>query len=298
MRELVEHVGHLVAALAAAHVHNDLRVRPLGQLVLHDRLAAAEGAGHGRHTALGDGEQGIDDPLTRDHRRGGSHLLLVGTGTTYRPALEHGHLVDVPAVGQSRDRLGDVEVTLGDLVDHAFDPVGYHDLVQDDGGLLDHAQDVARLHGLAHVLDGHEVPQFVVVEIGDLHAADDTVAEALGDLVQRTLDAVEDALDQTGSELHRQGHTRADHLVAHAQSRRLLVDLDGGAIVTQLDDLADQPVFAYLDDVVDLGVGHAFRHDQRSGYFYDFASHYLSSLPNRMSTPKARSICSFIFSSA
>ncbi|CAN4035198.1 Hydroxypyruvate isomerase, partial [Dysosmobacter welbionis] len=59
LRELPEHVGHLVAPLAAADVDHDVHIRPLGQLVLHHSLAGAEGPGHGGGAALGNGEQGV-----------------------------------------------------------------------------------------------------------------------------------------------------------------------------------------------------------------------------------------------
>ena len=42
LRELHQNVGHFVAALAAANVDDDVDVRPLCQLVLHDGLARAE----------------------------------------------------------------------------------------------------------------------------------------------------------------------------------------------------------------------------------------------------------------
>ena len=64
-RELLQHLRHLVAALAAAHIDDDVRVAPLGQLVLGHGLAGAEAAGDGGRAALGDGEQRVDDALAR-----------------------------------------------------------------------------------------------------------------------------------------------------------------------------------------------------------------------------------------
>ena len=45
--ELLQHLGHLVAALAAADVDDDVRVRPLGDLVLGHGLAGSESARDG-----------------------------------------------------------------------------------------------------------------------------------------------------------------------------------------------------------------------------------------------------------
>ena len=53
MRELAEDLGHLVSSLAAADVDHDLRVRPLGQLLLGDRLAGPKGSGNTGGAALG-----------------------------------------------------------------------------------------------------------------------------------------------------------------------------------------------------------------------------------------------------
>ena len=44
--ELAEHVGQLVAALAAADVDDHVGVAPLGDLLQQHRLAGAEPAGH------------------------------------------------------------------------------------------------------------------------------------------------------------------------------------------------------------------------------------------------------------
>ena len=63
--KLAQHLGHLVAALAAADVDDDVGVGPLGELVLGDGLAGAESAGDGRGAALADGEERVDDALAR-----------------------------------------------------------------------------------------------------------------------------------------------------------------------------------------------------------------------------------------
>ena len=71
--ELVQNLGHLVAALAAAHIDDDIGVAPFGQLVLGHGLAGAETAGDGGHAALGNGKQRIDDALTGDQRTADHH---------------------------------------------------------------------------------------------------------------------------------------------------------------------------------------------------------------------------------
>ena len=69
--EFAQHVGQLVAAFAAADVHDHVRVAPLRDLLQQHGLAGAEPAGHGAAAALGDREQHVDHPLPGDQRRPG-----------------------------------------------------------------------------------------------------------------------------------------------------------------------------------------------------------------------------------
>ena len=50
--KVLQHLRHLVAALAAAHVDDDVRVGVLGQRLRNHSLTAAKGAGDGRGAAL------------------------------------------------------------------------------------------------------------------------------------------------------------------------------------------------------------------------------------------------------
>jgi hypothetical protein len=56
LREVLQHLAHLVAALPAPHVDDDVRVGVLGQGLGDDGLAATEGPGDGRGSALGGGQ--------------------------------------------------------------------------------------------------------------------------------------------------------------------------------------------------------------------------------------------------
>ena len=67
--ELVDDVGHLVAALAAAHVDDHVGVAPLGDLLQQHGLAGAEAAGHGGGAAPRDREEHVEHPLAGDQRR-------------------------------------------------------------------------------------------------------------------------------------------------------------------------------------------------------------------------------------
>ena len=66
LRKLLEHAGHLVAALAAAEVDDDVGVAALGQRFQQDRLAGAEAAGNRGLAAQRDRKQRVEDALAGD----------------------------------------------------------------------------------------------------------------------------------------------------------------------------------------------------------------------------------------
>ncbi len=87
LRELVQNVGHLVAALAAADINDNIRLGPLSQLMLHNGFARPKGTRNRRDAAFGDGEQRINNTLTGDQRHIRRQFFLVGTAFSNRPAL-------------------------------------------------------------------------------------------------------------------------------------------------------------------------------------------------------------------
>ena len=68
--ELLEHVGQLVAALAAADVDDHVGVAPLGDLLQQHGLAGAEAAGDRRRAAARDREEQVEHPLAGHERLG------------------------------------------------------------------------------------------------------------------------------------------------------------------------------------------------------------------------------------
>ena len=174
--KFVENVRHLVAALAAADVDDDVRIRPLGKLVLDDRLAAAEGPGDGRHAAAGDGKERIDDALSRDHGLRGRELLAVGPALADGPLAEHTDLRFARLVAEGRHRVRDREISLLNGRHLAVHPVGNEDAVGDDLRLLHGAEDVALFDDVTRPDTGHEVPLALPVEAVDGDAARNAVA--------------------------------------------------------------------------------------------------------------------------
>ena len=71
-------------------------------------------------------------------------------------------------------------------------------------GLLHGAEDIAADDLVASLHFRHEMPLLLPVESGDLNASDKAVADELAYLFERALNAVENALDKSGTELNAQ----------------------------------------------------------------------------------------------
>ena len=174
--EFVEDVRHLVAALAAADVDDDIRLRPLRELVLDDRLAAAEGPGDCCHAAAGDGKEGVDDALARDHGLRGRKLLAVRPPFADGPLAEHTYLLLPRLVAEDAHRIGNGELALFDGSHFAVHAVGHEDAVGNDLRLLHGTEDIALFNDVARLDGRDEVPFALSVEAVDGDAARNAVA--------------------------------------------------------------------------------------------------------------------------
>ena len=242
--------------------------------MLHDGLARAEGAGDRRGAALGDGEQRIDDTLAAVHRAGRGILLAVGPRDTHRPVLDHGELVHLALVVlNDGDHVVNGELALLDALDRAAQPGGHHYLVQDRARLLHGAEHVARVHMLAGLRDGVELPFLLAVEGRDLHAARDGLARQRAYLGQGTLDAVVDVLQHAGAKLHGERQPGRHDLRAGAEARGLLIDLYRRRIARHIKYFAYEPLAAHSDDVRHVRVGQSLGYDQRARYFRYNSAH-------------------------
>ena len=248
--------------------------------MLDHGLTRAEGTGHAGGTALGDGEQGVDGTLTRNHGLGGGELLLVGTGHADRPLLgEHDVLDGAVLQLELTDAVGNAEVTGIQLHDLALLTGRAHDLMGDDLGLLHRTVHVACGDGVTVAQSRLEVPELVAVQGGLVDALDDVGAILLPHGLQGTLDTVVNGGQETGTQLHRQGGARRHHLIAAAQAGGLLVDLDGGAVAVHLDDLADQAGLTHAHYVEHIGVPHPLGDDQGAGYLQNFSFYHMANSP-------------------
>ena len=145
LSEFLQHLGHLISALAAADIDDDIRVGPLGDGVLGHGFPCSEASGHGGGSPLGDGEHGVQDTLPCDQGLGGRIALQGGAGNPDGPFLAQSQLLG-GAVGHLQHHQGvlDGVISVGHHLAHPAAQVGgHHGLVQNGGGLLGFGDDGA-----------------------------------------------------------------------------------------------------------------------------------------------------------
>ncbi len=226
--------------------------------MLDDGLTGTERSGNRGNTALGDGEEAVDDTLTGDQRGVGSELGLVGTALTDRPLLGHGD-IHIALFGlNDRYGLADIEGAGLDRLDLSGNPVGDHYLLCNNGCLLDSSDDVTGFNLVADSRCSHEVPLLLLIEGGNFDTAGQPVrAGHLHDDVQGPLDTIVDGTNEAGSEVNRKGNLHGLDGLAGSETGRLFVYLYGSLVTVHLDDLADQSFLADTDDIVHIGIAHS-----------------------------------------
>ena len=86
-----------------------------------------------------------------------------------------------------------------------------------------------------------------------------------------------------------QGPLEGKGALADAHARVVLVDLDGGGVPFQADDLADQPLLADLHDVVQAASAQPRRLEDGAVDPYNLAfDHFITSFPNNAVTSSSR----------
>ena len=242
--------------------------------MLNDGLARAEGAGNGGGAALCDGEQGIDDTLTRVHGTCGDEFSGVGSVNTDRPALHHAQLVlNALFVLQHRDGIRHGEAALFHGQQGAAQSGGHHYLMGDRAGLLHGADNVAAGELIPRLRGGNEVPLLAAVERGNVGAAADARAGHLAYLGQGALDTVIDILQHAGPELNGHGHARCLDHRAGAEAGGLLINLNGGLVSAHIKYLAYKSLGAHAHNVGYVRVAQALCNHKRARNFDDSSAH-------------------------
>ena len=244
-RELVDHVGHLVASLAAADVDDDVGVAPLGDLLQQHRLAGAEAAGHGGGAAAGDREEQVEDALPGEQRRGAVEPPTTGRGR------RTGQRCDQPDVRARRRRRRSVVRDLGPRRRSSpagpTAPAGRATRCSTAPASRHGPEDVARRRpGRRPRRSGTNAPRRAPA----VAAVRVPGRQPRGAAVSGRSSPSNDAAEQARAERRRQRLARvpADR-GAGREPAGVLVGLDGGQVAVDRHHLAGQPAVAQLDDL-------------------------------------------------
>ena len=151
---------------------------------------------------------------------------------------------------------------LGDVHDGAARLRIEHHLVLDERVLLHDAEYVAAGHVAAHAhIERLKVPLLAAVERLAVDTARNVDAlEEVGDVLERTLDAVEDAVHDARAELDGERLAGLEDRIADRQAGRLLVDLNGGQVALEANDLAHELQVADAHQLVHGTARHLVGH--------------------------------------
>ena len=244
--EFLQNLAHLVAAFAAAHIHNDVGVAPLGELMLRHGFAGAESARDGCRAALGDREKRVNDTLAGDQGQRRLQTLLYGAGCTNRPLLAQGQVMRVAVfIAQHRnDVMNFVVAVRFHGLHHAAQGRRHHEAVLNDGRFRTHGIDIAAVQFVARLHAQGDSPLAVFVQGRNAAAAGDKGTAFFLNRLQRAFNAVKNIVKDAGAQRHIHGASRAHDRFAGAQARRFLIHLNGRQLTGNADHFADKTFFA------------------------------------------------------
>ena len=237
MRELVKHVGHLVAPLTAAHVHHHVGRRVPRQRLFDHGLTRTEPAGNGDRATLGDGEEEVEDPLPRDERRSGGKPLSHRSWLPYGPTMGK---TQSRSILQPHHGIRYREATGRHLRHHTAGLWRHQNWQLPTCTFLHHAQHIARSNRLADNHPGSERPHTLRVQGGHGYPRPDEVAGFGCHQLQGPRHPIQDGTQKPRPQFHHQWLARGLHRFPHAQAARVLIHLNGGGVALQPDDLAQQ----------------------------------------------------------
>ena len=257
-RELLEHLRHLVAALAATDIDDHVDIRPLGQLMLRHGLARAEAARDGAGPATCGRKEKIDHALPRNHRHARRQPLGNRTRPPDRPLVQHAELTLAACRSHLGDHVGDrVVARLRNPGQRAADPPRYHDAMRDQLGLGHLAQHGECDNLTAGLLGRRERPLFLKVDTGRAQSALQEGPAVLVKLLQRTLDAVIDVAHDARAQPDRERLAARHHRLTRLEADRVLIDLDRRRVVFKCDNFPGQLLVADINLLTQSGHAHS-----------------------------------------
>ena len=257
--KFAQHLGHFVAALAAADEHDDFGVGPFGELVLRDRFAGAESAGDRRRAAFADGEKCVNDALAGDERLDDAQPLANRARRAHRPLLQHRNFARAGRRFRRRPEHRAKCIRLCATMELILPLTSGGTMTRCRTNSVSATSPMA-WPAVTRVADFHERlkrPAFCHVERLDFFAAPDPRAAVRLNARQRPLDAVVNVADQARPEPHGQRRAGATNRRAGFEHRRVFINLDRRAVADEPHDFADEAEFADVDDFIHLRAAHA-----------------------------------------
>ena len=161
--------------------------------MLRDRLSGSERSGNRGNSALGNREESINNPLPGDQRHIRRKLFRIGSAPAHRPLLHQcQRLLSLLCLHNGNGFLYRVGTGLNAL-QPALHAVRNHNFLLHHGGLLNGSQNVPGFYFFSRLCRCVELPFFIPVQSGYLHASGQQIALGfLHDFVQWSLNTVID----------------------------------------------------------------------------------------------------------
>ncbi len=228
----------------------------------YDGLAGPEGAWYPGRPPFRYREKGIHHALARHEKLVGLEPLRISARDPHGPSLQHAQLALAAPRPHNRYRLLHLEAPPFYRLEFALHPIGDHDLVLYQWGLLDIPYYVAFGKGCPFLGGWDELPLLALVYRGDVYPLLDEIPAPPFYLFQRALEPVKDVAQYPWRELDRKKLPRVSHFLVGLEPCRILIDLYHRLAPPELYYLPDQPAGADLHDLVHLAPGHTVRHHE------------------------------------
>lgn len=245
--ELSEHFGHFVSSFSAPDVDNGLGVRVLRQRLRNAGLTAPEGPGNGAGSSQNGGEQSVQNSLSSQQRSVSLQLLNDRSGLSDRPPVSHSVVSFFLSnfVFQSQQSIFNGVVTIRSNKSNSSSSFGLnHDFVLVEQVIFFNVTvNVSRTQELSD-LDlrrGVEFPDLLFRKRSDVDTSGHVNRFAgFGDDFQGSLNTVENFVQNTRSQLNRQGGFGSHDGVSDRDTSSVFVALNRSVVSVQLNDFSDQ----------------------------------------------------------
>mmetsp|Transcript_22768 Transcript_22768/g.37711 ORF Transcript_22768/g.37711 Transcript_22768/m.37711 type:complete len:452 (-) Transcript_22768:29-1384(-) len=292
-REITQHFSHLITTLSATDVDNSIGVGKLGKRLGDNSLSATESTWDSACSTEHRWEKSINDTETGDKRLVTWELLGDRTWATDRPEVGEGKLVCLVLAlvvnfhnniidGEGILSIGVDGVDLGGGTENirwAEDLVGVDNLV-----LVDNSNDVTSSdrRSLSDV-SSSECPADITGKARNIHTLwHVNISGRLENVLKRTLDTIENGSHNTRTKFDGKRLLLTEHGVTNGKTGGILVNLDGGSVSLELNNLSDKLGVTDTNELVHSSSGHTIGNYQRSrdlvdktviGFLFEFDVH-------------------------